>query len=238
MADIVALIPARGGSKSIPRKNVKLLAGRPLISWTIESALASRHLSQVIVSTDDQEIADVSRKYGAQVPFLRPAGLAKDDSSSLSVALHLIEWFRSSEMAAPQYILLLQPTSPFRTVEDIDSVISIAQSTNAAVVSVRAVESHPFLCKQLNKNGALEDFVSTDIGYLRRQDLPEVYSLNGAIYLNQCTSLVQDQTFVPSGSLPYIMPAERSLDVDTPWDWHIAELILRDRHENRTSSHR
>jgi CMP-N,N'-diacetyllegionaminic acid synthase len=237
LVTIVGLIPARGGSKIIPHKNIKLLVGKPLIAWTIESAKSCRALSRVIVSTDDVQIADVALQWGAEVPFLRPAELAGDKASSLAVVLHFIHWLKDHGDAVPEYILLLQPTSPFRTTEDIDAAIDLAKTGKAdAVVSVYETNAHPFLCKRIQDNGWLTDFMSTDLDYLRRQDLPAAYCLNGAIYLNTCQSLMEEHTFLPKATLPYIMSPERSLDIDTPWDWHLAELILKDRYETQPYS--
>lgn len=231
---IVGLIPARGGSKTIPHKNIKPLAGKPLIAWTIEAAKSCRALSRLIVSTDDPQIAEVAQQWGAEVPFLRPAELAGDAASSLAVVLHLIQWLEEHESVVPEYILLLQPTSPFRTTEDIDAAIDLATTRRVdAVVSVCEAETHPFLCKRIGEDGRLGDYVNTNLESLRRQDLPPAYQLNGAIYINRCRSLRQERTFLPKDTLPYPMPLERSSDLDTPWDWHLAELILKDKYETQ-----
>ena len=227
----LTIIPARGGSKAIPHKNIKLLAGKPLIAWTIETAINCRKLSRVIVSTDDPEIAKVALQCGAEVPFLRPAELAMDESSSLSVVLHLVHWLEEQGSPVPEYVLLLQPTSPFRTTEDIEAAIKSANSRRInAVVSVCEAKVHPFLCKRIQADGRLVDFMTAHINSLRRQDLPPTYSLNGAIYMNRYESLLEERTFLPKDTLPYLMPPERSLDLDTPWDWHLAELILREKY--------
>ena len=231
---VVGLIPARGGSKTIPHKNIKPLAGKPLIAWTIEAAKSCRALSRLIVSTDDLQIAEVALQWGAEVPFLRPAELAGDQSSSLDVVLHLIQWLEEHDPVVPEYILLLQPTSPFRTTEDIAAAIDLAKTGLVdAVVSVCETDAHPFLCKRVREDGRLTDYMTTDLDYLRRQDLPPAYQLNGAIYINRCRSLRQERTFLPKDTLPYIMPAERSLDLDTLWDWRLAELILKDKYETQ-----
>ncbi|HOQ43458.1 MAG TPA: acylneuraminate cytidylyltransferase family protein [Smithellaceae bacterium] len=236
MIKIVAVITARGGSKAIPGKNIKPFAGKPLIAWTIEVAQACGELDRVIVSTDDEKIAAVSRQWGAEVPFLRPAELSKDDSSHISVILHALNWLEATGYY-PDYVMLLQPTSPFRTVADLKRAIRMAEEYKAkAVVSVRETHHHPYLCKRLMDNGILADFVSTEIGYLRRQDLPKAYALNGAIYLNKPDSLLKDQTFLPEGTFAYVMPEERSIDVDTPWDWYIGELIIKDHQEHDQNS--
>ena len=226
----MGLITARGGSKSIPRKNIKLLAGKPLIAWTIEAARKSKELNRIVVSTDDEEIAEVAREWGAEVPFIRPSELARDDSSSISVVLHAIHWMEENEGYCPDYVMLLQPTSPFRTVEDIQQSVELAtKHREVAVVSVCEAVHHPYECKRVLGDETLADFISTDIVYLRRQDMPPAHALNGAIYLCQRMSLLKDQTFYPEGAIAYIMPSDRSLDIDTMWDWHLAELILKDQ---------
>ena len=234
--DVIAVITARGGSKGIPGKNLRAAGGKPLIAWTIEAALQSRMLSGVILSTDDAAIAGTGREWGAEVPFIRPAELAQDHSDHISVMAHALDWLKTAKQTTPDYVMLLQPTSPLRTTEDIDTAIHIAQERNAdAVVSVCEADKHPYLCKSITEDGTLTDFVSADIVYLRRQDLPPAYALNGAIYLNRPEVLLRERTFTPPGTCAYIMPPERSLDVDTPWDLHVVDLILRDRnhtHEN------
>jgi len=231
MRETIGIIAARGGSKAIPRKNIKLLAGKPLIAWTIEAALQCKGLSRIIVSTDDSEIAGVARQWGAEVPFMRPADLARDDSSSISVVQHALHWMEENEGFSPGYVTLLQPTSPFRTAEDIHQSIELAKKRRAAaVVSVCEAEPHPYLCKRVSADGTMANFIATDIVYLRRQEMPPAYALNGAIYLCPGETLVQVKTFFPEGTIAYVMPKERSLDVDTAWDWRLAELIMKELH--------
>lgn len=230
MPEIIALITARGASKGLPGKNIKVLAGKPLITWTIETALQSKFSRRVLVSTDDEGIASVSRAAGAEVPFLRPAELARDDSPHILSSLHAIEWFQRMGQPLPEYLLLLQPTSPLRTTDDIDGAIELAWSKDAmAVVSVCEARPHPQKTYRLLSDGTLADFMPCDVPYRRRQDLPAAYAENGAIYLNRCESLLRDRTYIPPGTLPYLMPPERSLDIDSAWDFAIAEFILSSR---------
>ena len=229
MIKAVGLITARGGSKGIPQKNIKPLAGKPLIAWTIEAALNSRRLDRVIVSTDDEEIAKVAREWGADVPFMRPPELAQDDSPHLEVIRHALRWLDSENQAQLDYLMLLQPTSPLRTTEDIDRAIVLATEKDAdAVVSVCQTHDHPYLSKQVTPDGRLLDFVEKPQGYLARQRLPPAYSLNGAIYLVRRSVLLERDDWYTDGTFAYIMPPERSLDIDTPWDLHLVNLILRD----------
>lgn len=231
---IVGLITARGGSKSIPGKNIKLLAGKPLIAWTIEPALKCKELDYVIVSTDDEKIAEVASQWGAKVPFLRPSELAQDTSSHIAVVQHAIHWLEEKKGFCPDYIMLLQPTSPLRTVEDMLRAIQLVKEHNAvAVISVCEAAKHPYKTYKIVEKGTLEYFISSNIEYKCRQDLPKVYEENGAIYLNKCSSLLQDQTFLPKGTIAYVMPQERSLDVDTPWDFYVADLIIKNMNKKK-----
>ena len=201
MMDIIGLIPARGGSKGIPGKNIKNIAGKPLIAWTIQAALESNVLKRIIVSTDDEVIAKVAQEWGAEVPFLRPAGLASDLSSQFSVAEHTLHWIEEHEGCSHTgYCLLLQPTSPLRTSMDIINSREIANLRDAnAVVSVCEANPHPYLVKTITKDGTLEDFIPVPTTIDRRQDMPPAFALNGAIYLNQIESLMKQRTFCSKG---------------------------------------
>jgi CMP-N,N'-diacetyllegionaminic acid synthase len=233
MSGIVAVVPARGGSKGVPRKNVKPLAGKPLIAWTIEAALAAPCVARVIVSTEDAEIAQVARAWGAAVPFVRPAALASDTATSIDVAMHALDWLCRTERAEPTCVLWLQPTSPLRTSEDIEAARTLqAEKHTPAVVSVCAAAHPPQWLKRIGPHGELLPW-QIGVEPERRQDIGPVYQLNGAIYLTETTALRQHRTFAPDGALAYVMPPERSLDIDTPWDFHLAELILQDRYAAR-----
>jgi CMP-N,N'-diacetyllegionaminic acid synthase len=230
--DVIAVITARGSSKGMVRKNVLPLAGKPLIAWTICAALESNSFTRIIVSTDDEEIAQVSREWGADVPFTRPSQLAQDDSEHVDVVEHAIQWLEKNENICPDYVMLLQPTSPLRTAVDIRLAIEMAQANDAiAVISACESDCHPVLSKRILDDGTLSNFFSSGITASRRQLLQPAYAVNGAIYLNHRKSFLSQRTFWPQGSYAYIMPAERSVDVDMPWDFSLAELILRDRFE-------
>jgi CMP-N,N'-diacetyllegionaminic acid synthase len=223
--EVVGLVTARGGSKRLPRKNVLPLAGKPMIAWTIEAARESGVLRRVIVSTEDDEIARVSREYGADVPFIRPMELALDDSDHVDVVNHALGWLEEQEGVHPDYVMLLQPTSPLRTAADIDACVALARQTDApAVVSVSAMRPHPYLAMRLGDDGTLERVIAVDAG---REAWPPLVAPNGAVYLNRVASLRADRTFVPSGTLGYVMPSERSLDIDTLWDLSLADAALR-----------
>jgi CMP-N,N'-diacetyllegionaminic acid synthase len=218
-----ALIPARGGSKGISRKNIKLIAGKPLIVWTIEAALRSSMLSAVVVSTDDPEIADVARRAGAQVPFMRPAELAQDQSPGFDPVLHALDQL-------PQFdsVLLLQPTSPLRNTDDIDACLQMALAHNApSVVSVSEADTHPYWTYRVTEGHALKLFVEAE-PIARRQDLPPAFALNGALYFAEVNWLRSSRSMVGAETLAYVMARERSVDLDTPLDWKFAELLLKE----------
>lgn len=213
---ILGIITARGGSKSVPRKSVLEAGGKPLIAWTIQAAKRSKSLDRLLVSTDDDEIAEVSRKFGAEVPFMRPAELARDDSPHMDVLLHALSWLEKNDNYVPDFIILLQPTSPLRMAEDIDAAVKTMRDKNAdAAQSV-----------YLDSNHAWDEFVKGSRGYVRRQDVKGRYVLNGAVYVIRRSVLLKEKTLFPDNSTPYVMPPDRSLDVDTPWDMHVARLLL------------
>jgi N-acylneuraminate cytidylyltransferase/CMP-N,N'-diacetyllegionaminic acid synthase len=211
----------------VPRKNIADVAGRPLIAWTIAAALASRVGLRVVVTTDCPEIACVSRSHGAEIPFLRPGDLAWDDTPGMPPLLHALEWLETNEGYRPETVLCLQPTSPLRTADDIDQAFAILEETAAdSVVSVTQADPHPFLVKRLTDTGYLVDFVVQDRPVERRQDYPPAYALNGAIYLTRASVVRAEGTMFPARTVAQVMPRERSLDIDTPWDLHLARLIL------------
>ena len=228
--NILAVITARGGSKTIPKKNIVNVGGKPLIAWTIEVALKSRLLDRVIVSTDDQEIAEISKKWGADVPFIRPTILAKDDTPHIPVLIHSVKWLEAKEKIIPDSIMLLQPTLPFRKTEDIDNAINLLYKKKAdSVVSVCRAFNHPYLVKYVLSDGKLKDFIKPPEGYLSKQNLPKVYVLNGAVYIVKRDILINKKTFYTNNTYAYIMPQERSLDIDTKWELFLADLILKEK---------
>lgn len=230
MSEIVGLITARGGSKGIPRKNVAPVGGKPLIAWTIEAAKRSARLDRVLVSTDDAEIREIACAADANVPFLRPPDLARDDSPHIDVVLHALDWLAEHDGTTPEYVVLLQPTSPLRLAEDIDAAVALALQHDAeAVVSVVETHVHPVLTYSLLEDGTLKPFVHSPVPYPRRQDLPKAYHVNGAVYVNRARSLRDTRTFYPEGVLGHVMPEERSLQIDTAWELHLAGLILGSR---------
>ena len=227
---MLAVIPARGGSKGVLRKNLQELAGRPLISWTVAAASASRSVSRLVVSTEDDAIASAAREWGAETPFIRPPELAQDSSQTIPVIIHAVDWVESHERARYDYVVVIQPTSPFLTAQDIDEAHRIAVVRNAdAVVSVFESHAHPYWSKRITDDGRLVSFGPWRPKSGRRQDAPSVYALNGAIYLARRDVLLQRRTFYTDKTYAYVMPQERSLQIDTPWDLHVARLVAGDR---------
>lgn len=220
----LALIPARGGSKGIPRKNIRELAGKPLIAWTIQAALAAEGVERVVVSTEDEEIAEVARNWGAETPFLRPAELATDTAPGIAPVLHAID-----HLPGHDSLILLQPTSPLRSAAQIEGLLSFAAEREAAsVVSVCEIEEHPSWMFHKAPDGTLAPYA--DLAETRRrQDLPSLYSLNGAMYWVRTDWLRETRSLVGEGTLGFSMDAESSTDIDTMLDWRVAELLMTER---------
>lgn len=226
---ILTFIPARGGSKGVPRKNIRHLHGKPLIAWTIEEAKKSRYLDRIIVSTEDKEIAEVSKRFGAEVPFLRPEELARDESPTMDCVVHALDWLKDHEGYVPDLFLLLEATVPLRIAQDIDNAIEIMiQKMNKidAVISVKEVSEHPYWMSVLDEDGFISDFIKPDKEYARRQDLPPAYIVNGAIYLSKTEVLLSKKTFTPKRTYGYVMPRERSVDIDSEADFKFAEYLM------------
>lgn len=226
---ILGLIPARGGSKRVPRKNILPMAGKPLIAWTIEAALGALTLDKVIVSTDDNEIANISRQYGADVPFMRPKELATDTANGLDVTLHALQTLK--ELGEPDfdYVMTLQPTSPLRSSQDIDASVELLMDRRAdAVISVCETAHPPEWSNTLPDDLSMADFYRPGVRTTRSQDLPKSYRLNGAIYIYNCEQVLHTGNLeMDNNSYAYLMPRERSIDIDTEIDFEIAQLFLK-----------
>jgi CMP-N,N'-diacetyllegionaminic acid synthase len=225
----IAIIPARGGSKGLPGKNIRLLGGKPLIAYTIEAALAAHSIQRTLVSTDSVDIAQVARQYGAEVPFLRPTELARDDTPTLPVMQHVIKQLETQEGVNPEVIILLQATSPLRGAEDIDRAVIMLKQTQAdSVVSLCAAEHHPAWIKRV-EDGRVFPFLENAPEYTRRQDLPPVYRFNGAIYVTRRRILLEENRILGRDTRALIMDAESSLDIDSLLDLKLAELVVQER---------
>lgn len=224
---VLYLIPARGGSKGLPRKNILPLGGVPLIAHSIKSAQASACPGRIIVSTDDPGIAAVAKQAGAEVPFLRPAELATDTAPAVDVILHALDWCSKNQIAL-DVVVLLQPTSPLRTGQDIDAALRLLSEKKAgAIVSVCETEHHPLWCNTLPADHSMRGFLKDEIKGLSRQQLPVYYRLNGAIYLSKIQVLQKHKSFLHDSTYAYIMPADRSVDIDHEIDFRLAELLIQ-----------
>lgn len=224
----LGIIPARGGSKGIPRKNVAPLNGRPLIQYTIEAAQASRLLDRVLVSSDDVAIIRVARKLGVEAPFRRPGRLASDSATAVAVALHALSFAESDEGRRYDFVVLLEPTSPLRSARDIDRALRrlVTSGADSVVGLCRLEAPHPAKLKVIRR-GRVEPFLPHLWREgLRRQSLQPLYFLNGAIYAVKRDLLVRDKTFWGPNTLPYLMPAERSVNIDSRIDLCLAEMLL------------
>lgn len=227
MQSVLAVIGARGGSKSLPGKNLASLGGKPLIAWTIEAALTCPSVTRTIVTTDDESIADTARRHGAEIPFMRPPELADDATPGITPVLHAVRWLDEHEHYRPDVVVNLQPTSPLRTGADIGAALRLLAERKAdAVVSVTEADQHPFWMKTIDPDGWMHDFVPQSDPILVRQKLPDVYALNGAIYLAYRDVLLANDGWYTSRTAAYVMPFERSIDIDTAWDLTIAQLLL------------
>lgn len=231
MNNFLGIIPARGGSKRLPRKNLLPVAGKPLISYTIQAGLQSHFIDELMVSTDDTEIARVSVECGATVPFMRPSELANDETSTFEVVRHAIDYYKTIEGRLFEYIVLLQPTSPLRDEVEIDNAVLFLQKNKAdAVVSVSEPDHSPLWCNTLPDNLSMEGFLREDVKYKRSQELDQYYRLNGAIYILSISRLMEEKTFfLKSNIFAYIMPQKKSVDIDTALDLKLCELLLQER---------
>lgn len=222
--NVLTLIPARGGSKGLPGKNIRPFHGKPLVTRTIETALDSLLAGRILVSTDDEEIAQISKDSGAEVPFLRPAEMAIDASPVLSAAIHALDWLEANDGWKAEWLLLLQPTSPLRTSKDIRDAFVLLESNQAdAVVSVNETKSHPFWAKTRDESGFLRPFIEGQVAPARRQDLPPAFALNGLLFLVRVSALRSEGAFCPASTLPLFISSSRSLDIDSELDFLIAE---------------
>lgn len=226
---VTALIPARGGSKRLPRKNVKLLHGKPLIAWSIEVAKASKYIDRVIVSTDDEEIKQISEQYGAEVPFLRPEHLSNDHASSFDVIKHAINFLQLNQ--TNELIVLLQPTSPLRLVSELDTALEFFVQKNAkGVVSISETEHSPMWSNTMPEDGCMSDFIRPEVQGKRSQDLPTFFRLNGSIYIYETLALLeQSKIFFNENVYGFETSLETAVDIDTALDFLVAETILKNR---------
>lgn len=225
---ILAIIPARGGSKGLPGKNIKDLCGKPLIAWSIEHAQRSLYVDEIFISTDSWEIADVAEQYGVPVPELRPAELAVDTAPSSAFIVYTLEKYRK-EGKHFDYFILLEPTSPLRDVEDVDkSIAQLIDTPDAeSIIGVCQSEAgHPNFLDTIKENGFLEPY-EKDARVMRRQDLSSVYFHEGSVYVSDVEAYLRRKTFYHEKTLPYVVPKWKSFEVDDIVDFTIIEAIMK-----------
>lgn len=221
---ILAIIPARGGSKGVPRKNIRDLGGKPLISWTIEEAKKSKYIDRLILSSEDEEIIAVAKEWGCEVPFVRPNELAQDETPGMEPVFHAIESLEKNY----DYVVLLQVTSPLRTIDDIDGCIEWCIKHQAkSCVSISEVAENPYWMYTIENDSKLNKFVKTDVEYARRQDLPKVYIINGAMYIAETEWLLVNKGFDSCYTIGYTMPQERAVDIDSEIDFRMCEFMKK-----------
>lgn len=223
---ILAIIPARGGSKGIPKKNIIDLLGKPLLYYSVKSAKESKYIDKVIISTDDEEIAEVGKQLGADVPFLRPEEISGDKAKSIDAFIHAIKELEKLEEKY-DYILLLQNTSPLRQSWHIDEAIEkLIESNKRSLVSVSEVTEHPCIMRTLNEKNETNNLMNMS-GDMRRQDFPPIYLVNGAIYIQKNDEYLNLDTNLNGGKLAYVMAREYSVDIDEYLDLDIATHYLK-----------
>jgi len=221
----LAIIPARGGSKRLPKKNILNLTGKPLISWSIEAALKSKYIDKIIVSSDDDEILQIANKYNDVETIVRPKELATDTATTIDVLIHTIK-----QQQKYDYVVLLQPTSPLRNEKHINEAIELLEKKNAdAVISVCEIEHSPLWSNTLPNDLNMQNFLKDDLKNTRSQDLEIYYRLNGAIYICKIEKLLKENTlFLKENTFAYIMDQENSIDIDKKIDFKLAEILLKE----------
>jgi len=227
---VIAIIPARGGSKGLPGKNVRLLCGKPLVAWSIEKALSSRYIDVVLVTTDSQEIAEVSRQCGATVPFLRPPELATDTASTYDVIRHALAYYQEVERRGFDYTVLLEPTSPLREDDDVDRMLETLDSRADefdSIVSLGKVEEHPSIMKRLRSDGGISSFCPDLPQTTRRQDNDPAYFPFGVAYIAKTTTLLEENTFYARRCIGFPIRRYQNYEIDDIYDWICVEQVMK-----------
>lgn len=227
---VLSIIPARGGSKGLPGKNILPLAGKPLLAWSILAAKKSKYIDKCIISTDDKEIAKVANSYDCEVPFLRPSELALDETSSFEVVEHAIQFYKRNNCEF-DYIILLEPTSPLRNSKDIDDALERLVSNYKIADSIVGVskveESHPVFDVRINRNGLISPYASKSFNSFRRQDIEPLFFFEGSLYISKTKTLLNEKNFYHERTLPFIIPKWKSIEIDEMLDMVIAEAIIK-----------
>ena len=225
----LAIIPARGGSKGLPGKNIKELCGKPLISWSIESGFKSKYIDEVMVTTDSKEIANISKLYGANVPFLRPDYLSSDIATTFDAVKHAIDFYKNEIQKEFDYIILLEPTSPLREAIDIDNAIEILFDSNAdSIVGIcKTEDQNPAFLVKKDLKGFISGYENINMTVLRRQDIKSVYFFEGTVYISKTNVLLEKKTFYHQKTIGYEVPKYKSLEIDDMDDFIMAEAMMK-----------
>jgi CMP-N,N'-diacetyllegionaminic acid synthase len=227
---ILAIIPARGGSKGLPDKNILPLADKPLIVWSIEAARESKYIDKCMVSTDDDKISDIVKKFGGEIPFKRPAHLATDESTTFDVLEHGINFFKN-QLVEFDYLVLLEPTSPLRDSNDIDTAINLLHDNRSkadSIVGVSKVEAtHPVFDVKINKDGLIQPYMSESFKVFRRQEIEELYFFEGSVYVSDIQVLLKERSFYHDRTMPFVVPRWKSLEIDEIIDLLTAETVIK-----------
>lgn len=231
---VLALIPARSGSKGLPGKNIRILHQKPLIAWSIEAAKNSFYIDDLLVSTDSQKIADIAIKYGAEAPFLRPSELASDNASSIDVILHAVDWL-AAQNRCYEIVVLLEPTSPLREPEDINRCLEMMQENRvSSVVSVSQVENmHPMFLFHMGEEKKLHPYSQKQPNSVRRQDIKPLFFLDGSVYCSEIDALKARKGFYHEDTSGYVVPKWKSLEIDDEDDFVMVEALMKIRLLNR-----
>ncbi len=225
---VLFVITARGGSKGVPRKNIRLVGKLPLIAYKIISAQKCSVDKRIIVSTDDEEIAAVSAAYGAEVPFMRPDYLASDTADSMDVVWHTVQWIMEHDEDRYDYICLLEPSSPFASSEDLDNALKLIEERGAdTLLGMKEVEVNRAFIHSLDSKGGLSKFYEAmkDFKSVRRQDQAKEYTMNGCMYIAKWSYFVKHKSFHAQNSVPYIMPDEKSIEIDSMYNYKVACIM-------------
>lgn len=227
--NVLFIIAARGGSKGVPRKNIRNLGKLPLIAYKIISAKRCKYNKRIVVSTDDEEIATVSKQYGAEVPFVRPTELATDSASSMDVVLHAMNWITQNDRQKYDYVCLLEPSSPFASFKDLDAALELIDVKKAdTLLGMKEVEVSSTFIHPIDQNGKLSLFYEAifNMESVRRQDQKREYTMNGCMYIARWDYFMENKLFHSYNSVPYIMTSEASIEIDSMLDYYTAQLMV------------
>ena len=229
MKKVLSIIPARGGSKGLPRKNILEFDGKPLIGWTIEASMNAKFVTKTIVSSEDDEILSIASQYNKNISMKRSSKLSFDNTPSIDVVLDILD-----KIPDYDYVILLQPTSPLRKSYHIDKALNLMFDNNASsCTSVTLLDKSPYWMYHINRYGYLQKIIKENPNYHQRQEVPETYELNGSIYINSCKDVLKNKRLIQEKSIPYVMERQISTDIDNVNDFRKAEQMHRDLYNNK-----